>query len=279
MDYANIVLRRMRIIFNAFLFMLFSAQVFAQQNSIAGVWRTPPDFSVLTYTFDSSGHVNFKHRACMGGYALSGMYKQSNDSIFIYYDTLTYSQERLYKIKDRLLPPDTLIFINEHKIQIVPNIFMYNQDRDEQVCTITPTGLFSFKIKHFGDTFTIKQLNYLSWITVDSIVPTNDEYINIVNHPLFLHSGENTFSIYVNNRFMEDVIVKAEKAEVKIENKETIKNTITFSDTTIYEVQDRYGNKLLYGKGKTIDCKNLPAGKYVLEFDNRRTEFVKKSGQ
>ncbi|WP_018343431.1 hypothetical protein [Cytophaga aurantiaca] len=272
----------MRIIFNVFLFILLSAQVFAQQNSIIGVWRTPPNFSVLTYTFDSSGHLSFTQRGCMSSYALSGTYKQHNDSIFIFYDTLTSFQQSLYRIKDRLLSPDTLIYINEHKIQIAPNFFMYNQDRDEQVCTITSNGLFSFKIKHFGDTFTIKQFTYNEWKTIDTIIPPNDEYINMVNYPLFLHSGTNKFAIYINNRtysrytFTDGIIIDANKPPVKIENKKVIKNTLSFSDTTIYEVQDRYGNKLLRGKGKTIDCKTLPAGKYVLEFDNRTTVFVKR---
>lgn len=266
----------MKIAFYLFLFVLFYTQTFAQQNSCYGVWRTSPNFSVLTYTFDSSGYVSFNQKGCMNSVTLSGIYKQHKDSIFIYYDTLTSFQQSPYRIKDRILYPDTLFYINEHKIQIAQDFFIYNQDRDEQVCTITPIGLFSFNIKHFGDTFTIKHLNYLRWETIDTIIPPNDEYINMVNYPLFLHSGENSFAIYANNRFMKDITIEAKKAEVKIENKKAIKNTLTFSDITVYEVQDRYGNKLLMGKGKTIDCKTLPEGEYVLEFDNRTIEFIKR---
>jgi hypothetical protein len=266
-----------------FVFVLFYAHALGQENSIVGVWHTPPNFSVLTYTFDSSGHVYFKQRGCMSRIAFSGNYTIHNDSIFIQYDTLTSDLPRLYKIKDRIIPyVDTLLLINPHKIQIAHNFFMYNQERDEQACRISSDGLFSFKIRHFGDTFTIKQFTYNEWKTIDTLMNPSSEYIDLVNYPFFLHSGINKFQICINNRvyfnnnFDNELTVEAKKAEVKTENKKVIKTALTFSDTTIYEVQDQYGLKLLSGKGKTIDCRNLHKGKYILNFDNRTVEFIKK---
>jgi hypothetical protein len=271
-----------------YLFLtLFSANTFGQKNAIIGAWRTPVDFSTLSYTFDSLGYIDFKLRGCMNTLVLNGKYTVQNDSIFIQYDTLTPTQRTLYQIKDRRISYiDTLIYINQHKIQLAPNAFIYNEDRDEQECKITPNGLFTFKIKHFGDTFTIKQYNYSEWVIIDTLINPNNEYIDLVNYPLFLHSGTNKFKIYINNRvyfniiimdnsFGNEIIVEAQKVKVKIEHKSAIQNYLNFSDTTIYEVQDTYGNKILAGKGRIIDCKSLPKGKYILNFDNQTTEFVK----
>ncbi|WP_299249163.1 hypothetical protein [uncultured Cytophaga sp.] len=109
----------------------------------------------------------------------------------------------------------------------------------------------------------------------------------MVNYPLFLHSGTNKFEIYINNRayfniliqddsFGNEIIIEAKKTKVKIENKFPIRDYLHFSAITIYEVQDIYGNNLLAGKGKIIDCKNLQKGSYILKFDNQTTKFVKQ---
>jgi len=259
------------------LFVLLTTHTFGQQHPIKGVWRTPSDFSVTTYTFDSLGKATYNQRGCMSRVAFNGSYILHKDTIFIQYDTLSQELQKIYRSNSRTKKTDTLIWINPHKIKIYPypTVFIYDQSRDEQVLTLKPNGLFTYKVRHFGDTFTIKEFMYNEWKTIDTLINPGEEYINPVDYPLFLHSGLNEFIICANNIRINEISVEAEKPEVKI-IKKTVTNLLTFSDTTIYEVQDRYGNKLLSGKGKTIDCRKLEKGKYILKFDNRTEEFSKE---
>lgn len=265
----------MRKTINIFLFAIITIHALGQQNSIIGIWRTSIDFSVSSYTFDTLGQIAFKQKGCMSGVAFKGRYIIQKDTIYIKYDSISTELQKIYQSNSRIKLDDTLIWINRHKIQIAPNYYIYNQDRDEQVCLIKPNGLFTYKARHFDDVFTIKQFNYNEWEIIDTITHSANEYIELINYPLFLHSGLNKFGIYANNRFVNDFFVEAAKPEVKIVKK-TVQNQLIFSDTTIYEVQDRYGNKLLYGRGKNIDCSNLTKGKYIVKFDNRTGEFLKQ---
>ena len=51
---------------------------------------------------------------------------------------------------------------------------------------------------------------------------------------------------------------------------------ITFSDETLYEIYDQYGNVVKKGFGKMVDCGNLSKGVYYLNYDNKTAEFIKK---
>jgi len=54
------------------------------------------------------------------------------------------------------------------------------------------------------------------------------------------------------------------------------RDKITFSDTTIYEIYDVYGNMQMNGKSKEINIQSLKKGYYYLNYGNKTTDFVKK---
>ncbi|HET6227002.1 MAG TPA: hypothetical protein VFF27_12025, partial [Bacteroidia bacterium] len=51
---------------------------------------------------------------------------------------------------------------------------------------------------------------------------------------------------------------------------------ISFSEETLFEVYDAYGNITKRGFSNTIDISNLPKGNYYLCYDNEVTDFKKK---
>ncbi|MGZ4047919.1 MAG: hypothetical protein ACXVNN_01080, partial [Bacteroidia bacterium] len=51
---------------------------------------------------------------------------------------------------------------------------------------------------------------------------------------------------------------------------------IQFSDQTMYEVYDEYGNVIKRGYGNKLDIANLTKGSYYLCYDNIMTDFKKK---
>ena len=56
----------------------------------------------------------------------------------------------------------------------------------------------------------------------------------------------------------------------------TVKNTITFTGETLYEIYDYYGTIVKKGYGKQIDVSSLVKGGYYLCYDNEVVEFKKK---
>ena len=64
--------------------------------------------------------------------------------------------------------------------------------------------------------------------------------------------------------------------EVTFEPKKVSKE-IKFSEPTLFEIFDQYGNIVKRGYDGVIDCSNLKKGVYYLNYDNKTGEtFVKK---
>jgi len=55
-----------------------------------------------------------------------------------------------------------------------------------------------------------------------------------------------------------------------------VKDIITLTGETLFEVYDAYGNIVKRGYGSTIDVANLKKGLYYLSYDNKTEKFTKK---
>ena len=55
-----------------------------------------------------------------------------------------------------------------------------------------------------------------------------------------------------------------------------MKKTLDFSDNTLYEIFDTYGNLVKKGYGQVINIENLSKGLYYVNYDNTSGEVVSK---
>lgn len=129
--------------------------------------------------------------------------------------------------------------------------------------------------------FIIEQFRWNKWVTVGEAegkgIGSTNEYVFKVNT---LHSGENTIRIkqidYTNQpRYSKPVKIVSIIPEVTYSPVKVSKD-ITFSQETLYEIYDQYGNVVKKGFGKSVDCENLAKGIYYLNYDTKTAEFIKK---
>lgn len=129
--------------------------------------------------------------------------------------------------------------------------------------------------------FVIEQYRWNKWVKVGEVegkgIGNNNDYIFKVTT---LHSGENQIRIkqvdYTSQpRYSKPVKFASQIPDVTYAPVKVSKD-ITFSDETLYEIYDQYGNVVKKGFGKVVDCGNMPKGVYYLNYDNKTAEFLKK---
>ena len=129
--------------------------------------------------------------------------------------------------------------------------------------------------------FVIEQYRWNKWVKAGEIegkgIGDNNEYIFKIPT---LHTGENQIRVkqvdYTSQpRISKPVKFVSTKTEITY-NPVKVTKDITFSDETLYEIYDQYGNVVKKGFGKMVDCGNLAKGVYYLNYDNKTAEFIKK---
>ncbi len=122
--------------------------------------------------------------------------------------------------------------------------------------------------------FVIELFRWNKWVKVGEVEgngkPTETEY-QFRTIPCY---GENKVRVLQVNEFYlsQNVKFTSDVTKVNFEFKKKDK-IVEFTSETMYEVYN--DQKLVVKKGwaKTIDCKNLPKGKYTLNYDNSTGEF------
>ena len=126
-------------------------------------------------------------------------------------------------------------------------------------------------------TFEIQQFKWNKWVilgSIESIAPSADMLFDLFND---LHKGVNIFRIKIllnggmctySSRItyfsqMDDVNYELEKKN----------RWIIFSRTTAYELFNSQGQLLIKDADNSIDLKDLPKGKYYLNYANRIDKF------
>ncbi len=128
--------------------------------------------------------------------------------------------------------------------------------------------------------YIIEQYRWNKWIPIGQVEGKGDPNQNSYSFPITLHSGPNRFRVRQTNidgekRYSREASVRSPQPPVTYEPKKIV-NTITFSIETDYEIWDMKGNRLLQGRGKTVDLTSLPKGEYFLNYD-ATTEIIKKT--
>jgi hypothetical protein len=133
--------------------------------------------------------------------------------------------------------------------------------------------------------FIIEQFRWNKWIKVGELEGIGTKTTNNYSFKVSPHSGKNQFrvkqidysGVAKTSKVVEFVSPSCEIVFTPVR----VQKDIDFkcSDRpaeTLYEVYDQYGNIVKRGFNSKLDCSNLPAGSYFLNFDNKTAEFTKK---
>jgi len=119
-----------------------------------------------------------------------------------------------------------------------------------------------------------------NWTTIAVISPSDVSTFPKFELAFESHSGKNLFRLkYIDNdgynHFSDNIRYTSRTPAINLLS-DRVKTTLDFSDITQYEILDMTGNILLYGKDVSVDINELDKGKYLVNFDNKTTEFIKR---
>ena len=128
--------------------------------------------------------------------------------------------------------------------------------------------------------FIIEQFRWNKWIKIGEVDGKGTPQENTYRFKLLFHSGENQFRIKQIDftgkpRISKIVKVVSDQPPVSFSPKK-VKDKITFSSPTMYEIYNSYGDIVKKGYGSEVDCSDLPKGIYYLAYDNKVDEILKK---
>lgn len=129
-------------------------------------------------------------------------------------------------------------------------------------------------------TFIVEQYRWNKWVKVGEVEGKGTPGENSYSFQVTPHSGENKVRVkqvdYSGKpRYSTAATTMSSAPEVTFEPVK-VKETINFSNETLYEVYDQYGNIVKRGYGSNLDATSLKKGDYYLSYDNKTETFSKK---
>lgn len=129
-------------------------------------------------------------------------------------------------------------------------------------------------------TFVIEQFRWNKWIKVGEIDGLGTSTENKYQFKIEDHSGENKFRVkqidYSGKPRYSQAARFVSTKEIVTFAPIKVKDIITFSSETLFEIYDSYANIVKKGYGSTVDVTNLKKGIYYLNYDSKSETFVKK---
>ena len=128
--------------------------------------------------------------------------------------------------------------------------------------------------------FIVEQYRWNKWIKVGKVKGKGTLGINSYSIEIHPHSGNNKFRVKQIDfskkpHYSEELTYRSKLPPVSFKPKK-VENEIIFSQPTLFEIYDYYGNIVKKGFGEKIDCSGLKKGDYFLNFDNQMETFKKK---
>lgn len=128
--------------------------------------------------------------------------------------------------------------------------------------------------------YIIEQFRWNKWVKVGEEEGKGSKSTNTYTFKITPHSGENKFRVkqvdYSRRpRYSSSVKFRSKKPPVTFAPVK-VKDNIMFSDETMYEIYDAYGNIVKKGFGAKVDVTNLKKGTYYINYDKEMGKFLKK---
>jgi len=128
--------------------------------------------------------------------------------------------------------------------------------------------------------YEIQQFRWNKWITVGEVEGKGAPTINKYHLNIRPHTGKNTFRLaqtdYTGKPKYSCEIHYQSKASTIHFGPEKVRDELLFTDSTLYEIYDSYGNIVFKGFGNKINLKGLQSGLYYINYDNTMGSFHKK---
>lgn len=153
-----------------------------------------------------------------------------------------------------------------------------------EVVSMSIDGDGSLKWSTKGETgklpYIIEQFRWNKWVKVGEVEGNGTSDVNQYSFKVTPHSGKNSFRVkqvdYTGQpRLSKPVDYNSTLSEVTF-SPAKVTREIMFSEETMFEIYDQYGNVVKKGFAKTVDAGNLQKGVYYLNYDNKMGEFIKK---
>ncbi len=147
---------------------------------------------------------------------------------------------------------------------------------------IDKSGILNWSTKNENGSlpYIIEQFRWHKWIEIGEVTGRGALDKNTYSFKLLLHSAENKIRVRqegyggITKKSSVVSFVSAVTEPTYVMSRDAQK--IDFSDETLYEIYDAYGQILKKGYGKSVDIANLVKGAYYLCYDNQIAEFKKK---
>ncbi|HIA36059.1 MAG TPA: hypothetical protein EYN89_04815 [Flavobacteriales bacterium] len=128
--------------------------------------------------------------------------------------------------------------------------------------------------------YVIEQFRWNKWVKVGEEEGKGQTANNSYTFKVTSHSGENKFRVkqvdYSRRpRYSSAIKHRSKKPPVTFAPQK-VKDNILFSDKTMYEIYDAYGNIVKKGFGDNVDVSNLKRGTYYINYDKDMGKFLKK---
>jgi hypothetical protein len=128
--------------------------------------------------------------------------------------------------------------------------------------------------------FVVEQFRWNKWIKIGEVEGKGVDVVSDYSFQTTPHSGENQFRVkqvdYTGKpRYSKPARYRSMGVEITF-GPVKVRDIITFSMATMFEIYDSYGNIVKKGYANTVDVSNLSKGIYYLNFDNQTDKFVKK---
>lgn len=128
--------------------------------------------------------------------------------------------------------------------------------------------------------FVVEQFRWNKWIKVGEVEGKGTPSENTYKFKVSLHSGENRVRVkqvdYTGKPRLSGVATTISNIPPVTLSPKKVKDKLTFSAATMYEIYDSYGNIVKKGYGSEVECSDLTKGIYYVAFDNQVEEILKK---
>ena len=127
--------------------------------------------------------------------------------------------------------------------------------------------------------FVIEQFRWNKWVKVGETGGIGTTGPNSYNIKVPPNSGQNTFRVkqldYTGQARISKTVIYTSDVKPISFSPVKVKEGITLTGETLYEVYDQYGSIVKKGEGVFVDAQSLKKGGYFLNYDNTTGEFFK----